>query len=182
MTTIAETRQSLPTGTWNVDPVHSQVAFAVDYLVGTFRGTFSPFGADLEVRDDGEAHLEGSAPVAGVKVQEENLTAHLQSPEFFDAERTPEITFSSTEIDRSGNKIAIRGNLTIRGATQPIELDGTITEPGDDPYGGVRFGLQLETTIDRTKFGVNWNNTLPSGEPALANEVRLSADLHLVKE
>src|SRR5436305_14848436 len=92
--------QALPTGTWNVDPVHSQVGFAVDYMVGTFRGSFSPVQGALEVAEDGSATLAGSAPVSGIKVQDENLAAHLQSPEFFDAERAPEITFRSTGVRR----------------------------------------------------------------------------------
>jgi len=175
-----ETRQSLPVGTWNIDPVHSTVGFAVDYIVGTFNGSFSPVDAKLEVGEDGES-LTGSAPVTGVKVQDENLAAHLQSPEFFDAERAPEIKFASSDIRRSGDEVAIDGELTIKGITLPVELEGTVTEPADDPYGGVRFALKLETAIDRTRFGLNWNNPLPNGKPSLANDVRLSADLYLVK-
>ena len=175
-----QTRQSLPTGTWNIDPVHSTVGFAVDYIVGTFNGSFSPVDAKLEVADEGSS-LTGSAPVSGVRVQDENLEAHLQSPDFFDAERTPEIRFASTDIRRTGDAIEIDGDLTIKGVSLPVELRGTVTEPADDPYGGVRFALKLETTIDRTKFGVDWNNPLPNGQPSLANEVRLSADLYLVK-
>lgn len=180
MSTI-ETTTSLPVGTWNVDPVHSQVAFAVDYMVGTFRGSFAPVAATLAVAGDGTAALSGSAAVAGVKVQDENLTAHLQSPDFFDAERTPELSFSSTSIDRTGDEIAIGGELTIRGVSQPVELRGTIGEPADDPFGGVRFGLRLEGTVDRTAFGLTWNNPLPNGQPALADEVALTAELYLVK-
>ena len=182
MSTIVETRQeALPTGTWNVDPVHSQVGFEVEYVVGTFRGSFSPIDAKLEVAEGGSATLTGSAPVAGVKVQDENLTAHLQSPEFFDIERTPQITFVSSELERSGEDITVRGELTIKGVTAPVEARGTITDPVEDAHGGVRFGLKLETTVDRTKFGLNWNTPLPSGEPALANEVTLTAELYLVK-
>jgi len=181
MGTATQTRESLPTGTWKIDPVHSQIGFAVEYVVGTFRGTFSPVEAELEVSEDGSAILTGSAPVTGVRVQDENLTAHLQSPEFFDLERTPEITFSSTEIRRSGDQITIAGDLTIKGTTEPIQARGTITEPAEDPYGGVRFGLRLETTIDRTAFGLTWNNPLPNGEPSLANDVALNAELYLVK-
>jgi polyisoprenoid-binding protein YceI len=181
VSTITETRQSLPAGTWNVDPVHSQIGFAVEYVVGTFRGSFSPVAATLEVGDDGAAHLTGSAPVTGVKVQDENLSAHLQSPEFFDAERTPDITFNSTSVRRSGDEIAIAGDLTIKGTTHPIEARGTITDPADDPYGGVRLGLKLETTVDRTEYGLNWNNPLPNGKPSLANDVQLTAELYLVK-
>ena len=180
MSTTTETRQALPAGTWNVDPVHSTVGFAVEYMIGTFSGTFSPVDAKLDVSDDG-ASLTGSAPVSGVKVQDENLQAHLQSPDFFDAERHPEITFASREIRRDGDAIEIDGDLTIKGTTLPVELKGTVTDPADDPFGGVRFGLQLEATIDRTSFGLNWNNPLPNGKPSLANEVKLSADLYLVK-
>jgi polyisoprenoid-binding protein YceI len=182
MSTITETRETLPTGTWSVDPVHSQVGFAVDYMVGTFRGSFSPIEAKLEVGPDGSATLTGVVPVAGVKVQDENLTAHLQSPEFFDAERSPEISFTSTAIRRSDDELAIAGDLTIKGLTLPVEAKGTITEPVDDPHGGVRFGLKLETVIDRTTFGIRWNNQLPNGELALASAVVLTADLYLVKQ
>jgi polyisoprenoid-binding protein YceI len=181
MTTITQTEQALPVGTWNVDPVHSHVGFAVEYIGGIFRGTFSPVDASLVVSEDGSATLSGSAPVSGITVQDENMTAHLQSPEFFDIERTPQVSFTSTEIRRSGSEIAIEGELTIRGATLPVRLEGTIGEPADDPYGGVRFSLKLSATIDRTQFGLNWNNPLPNGEPSLANDVTLSADLYLVK-
>lgn len=182
MSTITETRQSLPVGTWNLDPVHSHIGFAVEYVVGTFRGTFSPVDAKLDVGEDGAAILTGSAPVTGVKVQDENLVAHLQAPDFFDAERTPDISFNSTEVRRSGDEIAIAGDLTIKGITQPIEAEGTITDPTDlGERGGVRFGLKLETTIDRTQFGLNWNNPLPNGKPSLANDVKLTAELALVK-
>jgi len=181
MTTITETKTALPTGTWQLDPVHSHVGFAVDYIIGTFRGTFSPIEATLEVAEDGTAKLTGSAPVSGVKVQDENLAAHLQSPDFFDAERAPEITFVATDIRRDGDRVEVDGELTVKGATLPIQLEGTITDPADDPYGGVRIGLDLSTTIDRTAFGIDWNNPLPNGEPSLANEVTLTAQLYLVK-
>jgi polyisoprenoid-binding protein YceI len=181
MTTTAIETTTLPVGTWKVDPVHSHVGFAVDYLVGTFQGSFTPVAATLDVADDGTAALRGSAPVSGVQVQDENLAAHLQSPEFFDAARAPEISFASERIEREGDRVTMDGELTIRGITRPVELTGTITEPVDDPFGTVRFGLEVETTIDRTDFGIDWNNPLPSGEPALANQVALTARLSLVK-
>jgi polyisoprenoid-binding protein YceI len=181
MSTILETRQALPTGTWSIDPVHSQVGFEVEYVVGTFRGSFSPIDGKLEVTEDGSGTLTGTAPVAGIKVQDENLSAHLQSPEFFDIERTPEITFVSREFERSGDEITIQGDLTIRGITHPVEAHGRITDPAEDAHGGVRFGLKLETAVDRTKFGLIWNAPLPSGEPALAEKVTLTAELYLVK-
>jgi polyisoprenoid-binding protein YceI len=179
MTTVAH--ETLPAGAWNVDPVHSQVGFAVDYVVGTFRGSFSPVDAKLEVADDGTATLAGTAPVSGVKVQDENLEAHLQSPDFFDAERAPEIAFRSTEIRRSGERVEIDGGLSIRGTTRPVTLAGTVGAAGVDPWGQERFNLTLATTLDRTEFGIDWNNPLPNGEPSLANDVTLTAELYLVR-
>jgi polyisoprenoid-binding protein YceI len=177
-TTVAP--QILPAGTWTVDPVHSQVGFAVAYHVGTFRGSFAPVEARLEVGEDGKAKLTGSASVSGVKVQDENLSAHLQAPDFFDAERTPEIAFASTAIRPSGDELEIVGELTIKGTTLPVTATGRVGEQKDymdRPY----FGLELTSTIDRTQFGLNWNNPLPNGDPALANEVTVTAELFLTR-
>jgi polyisoprenoid-binding protein YceI len=181
MTTPTETRSALPTGTWQLDPAHSQVGFAVEYMVGTFRGTFSPVEGRFEVAEDGAAMLWGRARAESVQVQDENLEAHLQSPDFFDAERTPELAFEAKDIRRDGDSLTVKGELAIRGVSQPLELVGTITDPITDPYGRERIGLRLEGTVDRTSFGINWNNPLPSGEPALANDVTLSAELYFVK-
>ena len=171
-----ETRQALPTGTWNADPVHSDIGFSIEYMAGTFRGTFAKFGAAIA---DGE--LTGFADVASIQVKDPNLEAHLQSPEFFDAERHPQLTFRSREIRRFDDEITIEGEITIKGTRQPIEIRGTITDPIGDPFGNERFGLKLETKVDRTEFGIVWNNPLPTGEPALSNEVNLAAELQFVK-
>jgi hypothetical protein len=94
----------------------------------------------------------------------------------------PELAFVSKSIQRNRDELAIEGDITIKGHSEPVDLTATITEPIDDPYGGTRFGLKLEATIDRRAFGVNWNNPLPSGEPALSNDVVLSADLQLTRQ
>lgn len=180
MSTTVDASQILPAGTWTVDPVHSQVGFAVAYHVGTFRGSFAPVEARLEVGEDGEAKLTGSASVSGVKVQDENLSAHLQAPDFFDAERTPEVAFASTSIRPSGDELEIVGELTIKGTTLPVTATGRVGEQKDymdRPY----FGLELTSTIDRTQFGLNWSNPLPNGDPALANEVTVTAELFLTR-
>jgi polyisoprenoid-binding protein YceI len=171
------TQQALPTGTWSADTVHSTVGFAVPYMAGTFQGTFSDFDASLS-----DGVLLGSADVASVQVKDPNLEAHLQSPEFFDAERFPKLSFEAREISRSGDDLTIAGKLTLKGHTEPVEISGHVNDPAPDPYGGERFGLQLETTVNRTKFGLNWNNPLPSGDPALANDVTIIVDLQLAKE
>ena len=171
------TQTALPAGTWSVDKVHSTVGFAVPYMAGTFQGTFSDFEARL---DDGA--LTGIAQVASVQVKDPNLEAHLQAPDFFDAERYPELSFVARDVSRSGDELTIAGELTLKGRTEPVEIKGRITDPFADPFGGERFGLQLEAKVDRTKFGLDWNNPLPSGDPALANEVTIVVDLQLSKE
>jgi polyisoprenoid-binding protein YceI len=181
MSTVSQIRETLPAGTWQIDPVHSYVGFAVGMAGGIFRGSFSPVEAALVVEADGETRLTGSARAEHVKVQDENLTAHLLGPEFFDAEGAPEISFLSTDLRRAGSDVAAAGELTIKGTTRPVELDGTIGEPSVDAYGRERLALTLSTVIDRRQFGFDWNLDLPSGEPALANDVTLTAELHLIK-
>jgi polyisoprenoid-binding protein YceI len=170
------TVQALPAGTWTSDPVHSEVAFAVDYMAGTFHGTFSNF--DVRVTD---GRLEGTVDVSSIQVKDTDLEAHLQTPDFFDAERNPRLRFVSKDAKRNEQEIEIAGEITIKGETKPIELKGTISDPAADPFGNERFGLKLQGKIDRTSFGVSWNNPLPSGEPALANDVMLIAELQFVK-
>jgi polyisoprenoid-binding protein YceI len=163
-----------------IDSVHSQIGFAVGYHVGTFRGSVSPVDARLEVDENGEARLTGSASVSDLKVQDEALAAHLQAPDFFDAERTPAISFASTAIRPTGDGIEIDGELTIKGTTVPVTAKGRLGEQQiymERPY----FGLELEATLDRTRFGLNWNNPLPNGDPALADDVRVTAELYLTK-
>jgi polyisoprenoid-binding protein YceI len=170
------TQQALPTGTWAADPVHSTIGFAVDYIAGTFQGSYSKF--DVQVSDGA---LRGSAEVSSIEVKDPNLEAHLQGPDFFDADKHPQLTFESIDIVRSGDELTITGEVTMKGHTEPVEIKGVVSEPMADPYGGERFGLKLQAKLDRTAFGISWNNPLPSGEPALSNEVTLTADLQLVR-
>jgi polyisoprenoid-binding protein YceI len=169
-----------PAGTWQLDPVHSSVGFEVPYLGGTFKGQFRDVQAQLRFAD-GDATLAGSAQVGSVDVKDENLAAHLQSPDFFDAERYPEIRFVASDIALDGETARVNGELTIKGVTKPASVTGTFAPPLTDAFGRERIGLKLATTLDRTEFGVSWQNPLPSGEPSLANDVTLVADLYFVK-
>src|SRR5215210_9233598 len=159
--------------TWALDPVHSTIGFELPYLAGTFRGQFTDVDAALTAES-----LEGSARVASIDIKEDNLAAHLQSPEFFDAERHPELRFASRELERNGDDLLVRGELTIRGITKPVELAGMISEPFADAFGSTRRNVNLATTVDRTDFGLRWNMPLPNGEPALADHVKLVAELY----
>lgn len=171
MSTIAPTKDLVaPAGTWAADHVHSNVSFEVAYAgTNTFRGSFRDFTAVLA-----DGRLEGSASVAGVDVKDEQLNGHLLTPDFFDAERFPEITFRSDDLRT--------GELTIKGVTRPVELTGTISRPNVDPFGRERVGLRLEATVDRTAFGVSWNAPNQGGGNYLGDDVKLSAELALVKQ
>ncbi len=179
MSTIDTQLGTLPaTGTWNVDAVHSTVGFSISYLGTAFRGTFRDFSASF---DAASARLEGSAEVASVEVKDESLAAHLQSPDFFDAERHPQIRFVSSDVRLEEGQVVADGELTIKGQTHPVEVRGTTTGTMTDPYGNERLGLDLTATIDRYAFGVSWNAQLPSGGDALPPQVTLTAQLSLVK-
>jgi polyisoprenoid-binding protein YceI len=169
-TTITE--QAVPTGTWALDKVHSTVGYAVRHSgVSLFKGDVPDFDAEIV-----DGTLRGSANVASVTVNDENLQGHLLSPEFFDVERTPRVSFESTSIRRDGDELTVEGELEIRGVKQPITLTGSIAGPV-----GERLGLSLEAVIDRTTFGITWNMELPSGGFVLENEVTLTANLELAR-
>jgi polyisoprenoid-binding protein YceI len=176
MSTITTTEQTTPTGTWTLDRTHSSVAYSVRHSgVSLFRGGLTDFEAALE-----DGRLEGSAGVASITVQDENLEGHLLSPDFFDAERFPRVSFASTVVRRDGDEVTVDGELEIRGVKQPVTLTGSIAGPVTGPAGD-RLGLHLETRIDRTAFGMAWNMELPGGGSILENEVTLTADLELAK-
>ena len=178
MTAIAT---AIPAGTYTSDPVHSSTGFAVKHMLATFRGSFAAFDATLTADEDGRAHLVGSVQVDTVVVKDENLVAHLQSPEFFDAEQYPRITFESTDIAIEDGAVTVTGDLTLKGHTERVTATGTIVGPVEDPFGNTKVALQLETIVDRTKFGLNWNAPLPKGGFMLANDVTLSVDLELAQ-
>ena len=171
---------SLPAATWGTDPVHSTAGFAIKYMVSTFRAEFAKVEATLDTTGD-TPKLTGSVDPASIQLKDENFHAHLQSAEFFDTENHPAITFESTDFRTDGDDLVVDGNLTIKGETRPVEARGTLVEAFEDPFGGTRAGITLEASVDRTHFGLDWNNPLPKGGLALANDVRLVVDLQLVK-
>jgi len=173
-------QQDLPAAVWAPDTMHSTVGFALKYMVSTFRTGFERFDVRLDTTGD-EPRLSGSVDPTSIAVRDENFHAHLQSPEFFDSERHPAITFESTSWRLDGEELVVGGNLTIRGDPRPVEARGQLPPPFEDPFGGTRLGITLEAVVDRTHFGLSWNNPLPKGGLALANDVRLHVDLQLVR-
>ena len=182
MSTLETTRTALPTGTWSSDATHSTIDCTVKHmLVGKFRAAVPTFSATLVVDDAGTAKLEGTAAVASIVASDDNLTGHLASPDFFDAERYPELRFTANSIRVDGDDVTASGDLTVRGITHPIELKGELSGPAEDPYGNNRLGLDLTTTFDRTKFGLVFNAPMPTGGFILSNDVKVTAQLELVR-
>jgi len=167
-------------GTFNSDPVHSSFAFAVKYQnVSMFRGTLGEVNATLV---DGK--LEGTAQVESISIRTpEQFRAHVMSADFFDVENYPTVTFTSNDLDLADDGTAkVTGDLTIRGVTQPVTATGSWTAPSADAFGNTRAHLQLETVIDRTTYGLNWNMPLPSGGNALADDVTLTVEIALLQQ
>jgi polyisoprenoid-binding protein YceI len=175
------TATAIPAGTYATDGVHSSAGFAVKHMLSTFRGSFGTVNAQVTVAEDGSARLEGTVPVSSVIVKDENLQAHLQSPEFFDAEQYPEIRFEGLELTVDGPTATLTGDLTIKGNTERVTAEGSAVGPIEDPFGNTKLGLQFETVVDRTKFGLNWNAPLPKGGFMLADDVTITVDLELAQ-
>jgi polyisoprenoid-binding protein YceI len=167
-------------GTYNADPIHSSFGFAVRYQgVSVFRGTLDGVTASLS-----GGRLEGTAQVESISIrQPEQFRAHVLSAEFFDASEHPEVTYASTELDlREDGTAVVKGDLTIKGITNPVEATGTWTAPASDAFGNTRGHLNLEAVIDRTQWDMNWNMPLPSGGNVLNNEVTLTVEISLVEQ
>jgi polyisoprenoid-binding protein YceI len=179
--TTATTDRLVPTGTWNVDNAHSSANFEVEHAgVSIFRGGFKPIDATLVADEDGVA-LEGGVAVESIGIDDENIRPHLLSPEFFDAGRFPEVRFRSTSVGGSADRLTVAGELEIAGVSLPVEATGRVRGPVELAPEMVKLSLSLETTIDRTAFGMNWQMELPGGQQALANDVRLIVELELLK-
>jgi polyisoprenoid-binding protein YceI len=173
------TEIQVPTGTWHVDRLHSSIGFAVEHMgVSLFRGHFTDYDATLEVGPQG-ARLDGAARVESVDVADENLEAHLASPEFFDSQRTPDLRFASTDLRVDGEELVLAGELTIRGHTEPLEATGTLRHVAQDIAGAQRVGIVLQATVDRRRFGMDWNAPLAGGGLALGTQVTLDVRLEL---
>ena len=171
------------TGTYRALPVPSSFAFAVRHSgVFWFRGSLSDVAATLR-GDDGALALEGAARVDSVSVVEPAaMRASLLGPEFFDAERHPEITFRSTAVHLADDgRAEVDGELTIRGVTRPVSGIGHYSPPRPTSYGEVA-GLQLKTSFDRREFGFDWQMEMPAGGNAVGWDVQVDIELLLKRE
>jgi polyisoprenoid-binding protein YceI len=181
---MTTTTTAIPTGTWNVDPAHSQVGFAVKHMgIATVRGEFHDFQGTLSIGDDGSATATGTVKATSVDTGEPQRDDHLRSPDFFDAASYPELSFESASIDLvSDDTYRIKGDLTIHGVTNPVELEAIVDGTDVDPWGNERVGLEIVGQISRGDFDMRFNQALGSGNMLVADKVKLALDVSAVKQ
>jgi polyisoprenoid-binding protein YceI len=164
----------IPAGTWSIDPVWSAIEFEVKKIgLFTVKGRVPGFSG--RIRGGDNPSIVGTVTVSSITTFDEARDGHLQSPDFFDADRYPTLDFESTSVRSFGDELVVEGDLTIKGVTKPVELRGRFVGMGPDLVGNERIGIELAGTIDRTEFGLNWNAPLPGGGFLLPDEVRLTA-------
>ena len=179
----ATTLQTIPTGVYNVDPTHSNVGFEVRHMgIATVRGKFATFEGKIDASGDSPV-LEGRVDVSTIDTGDENRDGHLKGAEFFDAEQHPQISFHGTTTEAGADgRVTLKGEITIKGVTKPIELTGELAENGEDPWGNQRIGLEGRTEINRKDWGVNWNAPLEAGGILVSEKINLELDVSAVRQ
>ncbi len=173
----------VPSGRWSVDAPRSSVGFTVKHMMlAKVNGRFREFGGTLEAGSDGP-RATGVVKAGSVDTNESVRDEHLRSsPDFFDVERYPEISFNSTRIDHPDDgRLHIVGELTMRGITREIELDAQLGATTREPGGVERIELELRGELNRKDFGLTWNQALETGGALLGNKVKIALDISAVK-
>lgn len=175
-----------PTGTssWALDAAHARAEFAVRHLmISTVKGHFSDVQGHLHLPADdvSEARLDVEIDAASIDTGVGKRDEHLRSADFFEVERFPKLTFTSTKVERTGDDtLQVTGALTIRDVTREVVLE--VTEHGTvaDPWGGRRAGYHATTKVDRKDFGLTWNQALETGGVLVGDEVKISLDAEFI--
>lgn len=169
---------------WNIDKSHTEVGFAVKHMmISTVRGKFSSFDADvaLDPSNLSAAKVTARVQAASIDTNEPKRDGHLRSADFFDAEKYPTLTFTSTRVVGSGDALEVSGNLKIKDQEHPITLKGEISGPSKDPWGNLRVGFSLSGEIEREQWGLGWNQALEAGGVLVGKKVKLTVEAQLVK-
>jgi polyisoprenoid-binding protein YceI len=176
----------MSTTKWNLDPSHSEVQFKVKHLaITTVTGSFNSFEAVAETSGDdfSSAHISFSADASSINTGNEQRDGHLKSPEFFDVEKSPKITFVSTKFEKTGkDSFKLIGDLTIKGTSKSVTLDVEFGGIQKDPYGNIKAGFTLSGKINRKDFGLSWNAAIEGGGVVVSEEVRILAEIQLAKQ
>jgi polyisoprenoid-binding protein YceI len=178
------TRTVLPTGTWTVDPAHSNVEFSAKHLgIATVRGAFNEFEGSFEVGEDGSAKARGTVEVASIDTNEDQRDTHLRSEDFFHAEVHPQLSFETTEIrPLDEDSFLIHGDLTMRGITRPIVLEAELQGTEIDPWGNERVALEARGQLNRRDWNMTFNQALGSGNMLVSDKIKLSLDISAIKQ
>jgi len=172
--------------TWNIDPTHSAIHFAVRHMVvSKTRGRFARWSGKLvfDPNKPAASSVEVTIDPAGIDTGDAQRDAHLRSPDFFDVEKFPTASFKSTRIEEAGrDRYRVIGDLTLHGVTRPVVLDATYEGTGKDPWGGERAGFSASLTVDRKDFGLEWNKALETGGLLVGEKVELTLEVEAIKE
>jgi polyisoprenoid-binding protein YceI len=181
MSIVAENAATtIPVGAWSIDPVWSSLGFEVRKIgLATVKGRALGFHGTIVGGE--EPSIEGTVRVETITTFDETRDAHIQSPDFFDAERYPELRFESTDVTVKDRSLVVDGLITIKDVSRPVRLTGEFVGIGQDLMGSDRIALELSGVIDRTEFGLNWNAPLPGGGLLLPNDVVLTASFAAVR-
>jgi polyisoprenoid-binding protein YceI len=169
---------------WQIDPIHSQAVFAVRHMVvSTVRGHFNTIRGTLEFDEahPENASIEAEAEVASIDTHDKNRDADLRSPNFFDAEKYPLISFKSTKVERAGDNYKVTGDFTMHGVTRPVVFDVEYGGTIKDPYGMLRAGINGRTKLSRKDWGLTLNPLLETGGAVIGDEVKIEFELEAVK-
>lgn len=170
---------------WTLDKAHSNFSFSVRHMVvSTVRGRFQAFDVDADINTDDLTKSKATVTIdiASVDTGEPKRDAHLRSADFFEGEAHPQMTFVSKRIEsKGGDDYRLIGDLTMRGVTKEITLDGEVSGPVQDPYGNDRIGISGSGKINRKDFGLNWNALLEAGGAVVADTIKIEVDAELVQ-
>jgi polyisoprenoid-binding protein YceI len=181
--TTTRTTPLIPTGTWIVDPTHSSVEFSVKHMgIANVRGKFAEFEGTLEVKTDlADCRAHGTVKAASIDTGEAQRDDHLRSPDFFNVEEFPEISFESTRVEALDDESSrVHGNLTMHGITREIRLDVMVEGTDTDPWGNERAGLEVIGGLKRSDFDMKFNQALGSGNVLVGDKVSISLDISAV--
>lgn len=172
--------------TYKLDPMHSEVTFKVKHMMITnVTGNFSKFDAEMQSEKDdfSDAQISFEADVNSISTNNEQRDGHLKSDDFFAAEKFPKISFKSMELKKqSDDEYTLTGNITVRDVTQPITFDVEYGGTQKDPYGNIKSGFSIKGKINRKDFGLGWNAVTEAGGVVVSEEVKLNAEIQMVKQ
>lgn len=182
---MATAQEQIGTTTWTLDPVHTQVEFAVKHMmIAKVKGRFTGVTGTIEMdeADPSRSSVVVEIDASTIGTRDEQRDAHLRSADFMDVENYPKIVFRSRRIEPvAENRFRVVGDLAIRGVTREVVLEATDEGRGKDPWGGERAGFSATTRIDRLDYGLTWNQALETGGILVGNEVVISLEVEAVK-